>query len=813
MTIRCNPSGALSSLLLSVGLAALTASCSPPSPHREELGTASLALSPGELLISEIYYNAPGSNDDDEEWFEVHNTSAAPIDLQGWTFKDNKNEHVIAESVVVPPGGYVVLGQNADPAKNGGVTVAYGYGTAISLSNSGDELHLIAPDGKTEIDAVVFGAGSPWPASVDGASIALAPDQMTPWANDAAASWCLSLQTFGTGKGSPGAANPGCGSVGPLGLAPAPGELVINEVMFDSDAVGDSSGEWLEIFNATADKTLDLRTVRLVSDDQAGGTQAHQLSAPSPLLLAPGGYFVLATSADPSVNGGVSGAYAYGQDVKLSNASDAVWLEVPGPGAPALIDKVIYTGTAAYTGKSRSLSPAWQSAQANDDPAHWCPSETPYGAGDLGTPGKANDTCPDGAAGQGAGGAAGQAAGGAAGQSAGGTAGQGAGGAGGAGGAAQGGASQAGAGQGGQAGAGQGGQAGQAGACVAAFHKLDINQPDAPGAPKDTAEAVELQITGDFLPGVTTLADCGVATLSPFDPDADAAGVCGPKAKYENEQPIGALVVPASGFVIIGNIPQADLPLTDGAGATSAVLGNGPAYLALRDAQGAVVAAVSYADNDAPDVHAQCDPGPATQIPADANASDAASSNQVLARCPDGWKLLLEGEITWKAPNACAGAAGAGGSAGSQGGTAGAAGSAGAGAAGAGAAGAGAAGAGAGASGGNQPGGSGSGAGASSGNQPGAAGTSAGASVGNQSGAGAPGAAGGPATGAGGAPGGVESTPVNAPSSCSLGAPGGATVVGQWGWLLVALGLASRRRPAVSCGAGSRRCGRRPCRT
>jgi MYXO-CTERM domain-containing protein len=329
------------------------------------------------------------------------------------------------------------------------------------------------------------------------------------------------------------------------------------------------------------------------------------------------------------------------------------------------------------------------------------------------------------------------------------------------------------------------------------LHKIDLNQPDPPGAPKDAFEAVELRVDGPILPGTTTLADCGVTTVSPFDADA-TAGVCGAKAGYYNELSVGDLVIPASGFVVVGNIPASDRPWNNKDGAPATVIQNGPDYLALRGPDGGIVDAVSYADNDAPDLYADCATfASATKIPADANTKDSPALNQVLALCQDGtWKLLLEAEIAWKSPNPC-GAAGTGGAGGS--GSGGAGGSSAAGAGGSGQGGSNTAGAGgstAGGAGGSGTAGSGQ-AGSGQGGSPGGTGGGPPGSGGaGGSGAAGSGTAGAPAGGQGGAPGsGVpsgEATQEDGDCSCQTpGAPGSA----RGGLALLGLAaLAIRRR-------------------
>ena len=107
------------------------------------------------------------------EWFEVHNPGMQDVDIDSWTISDNGSDsHVIANGgpLIVPAGGYIVLGNNANAATNGGVTVAYAY-SGVFLANGDDELVLTRLDGG-EADRVEWDGGPVWP-DPNGASMAL----------------------------------------------------------------------------------------------------------------------------------------------------------------------------------------------------------------------------------------------------------------------------------------------------------------------------------------------------------------------------------------------------------------------------------------------------------------------------------------------------------------------------------------------------------------------------------------------------------------------------------------------------------------
>ena len=93
--------------------------------------------------------NPSAVSDSSGEWFEVHNSSGADVNINGWIIEDNDSDsHVINNGgpLVVPAGGYLVLGNNDNSGTNGGVTVAYSYDNDMFLSNSSDELVLSRGD-------------------------------------------------------------------------------------------------------------------------------------------------------------------------------------------------------------------------------------------------------------------------------------------------------------------------------------------------------------------------------------------------------------------------------------------------------------------------------------------------------------------------------------------------------------------------------------------------------------------------------------------------------------------------------------------
>jgi large repetitive protein len=195
----------------------------------------------GELVINEIHAN-PTVDDADGEWFELWNTSLGAIDLFGFEVFDTAgNNFVVDQPFEVPAGDYVVLGNNADPAANGGAPVDFEWDSAgfFSLNNGGDSVTLLAPDGVV-IDAVDYDLAG-FPDVFAGVSLALDPEFADAVSNDDGVSWSLSTVPFGDGDlGTPGAENTDlCAGADSTGDTDSDGDCDDVDTDDDNDGVDD----------------------------------------------------------------------------------------------------------------------------------------------------------------------------------------------------------------------------------------------------------------------------------------------------------------------------------------------------------------------------------------------------------------------------------------------------------------------------------------------------------------------------------------------------------------------------------------------
>jgi hypothetical protein len=167
------------------------------------------------------------------------------------------------------------------------------------------------------------------------------------------------------------------------------GQIVVTELMHDTDVVGDDFGEWFEIYNPDAAVTYDLYGCQIRDLANAHTIVAH-------LTVPPHAFRTLAIFA---TGGGFVPDYTYSGIKFDNNAADEVNIYC----GSTLIDKFAYSASlASVSGHAFSLDPTHYSAVDNDNPANYCLAEVVYNMAvsgsnvirDYGTPGMTNPPCP-----------------------------------------------------------------------------------------------------------------------------------------------------------------------------------------------------------------------------------------------------------------------------------------------------------------------------------------------------------------------------------------------------------------------------------
>jgi len=352
-------------------------------------GDCAAGLLSGDVVITEIMAN-PAGTDSGKEWFELYNATTDPLDLAGLRLVSSKEdessekEHLM-EALEIDGEGYVVVGGVLNDEGIRPDYVDYGYeGDLGDLRNTAGRLAVAC--GETIIDEVTYAeVGDGVSRGYDGART---PDAS---GNDDITAWCDATSVFEADqRGTPGGRNDACLGGTPTTcvedgetrdvIAPMPGDLVITEFHANPMATGDDDGEWFEV---QANARVDLNGLEFGREpgEPDGGVAALDC-----VTVEAGQYLVFARGEDPGVNGGlpdVTGVF----DFSLANSAGRLFI---GRGGEEL-DAVSWVSTS--DGAASNLDPDYADPTANDDPGVFCPSTTAYGAGDLGTPGAANEQC------------------------------------------------------------------------------------------------------------------------------------------------------------------------------------------------------------------------------------------------------------------------------------------------------------------------------------------------------------------------------------------------------------------------------------
>jgi beta-lactamase superfamily II metal-dependent hydrolase len=156
------------------------------------------------------------------------------------------------------------------------------------------------------------------------------------------------------------------------------GQVVINEVMADPNAVIDTDGEWFEVTNRGT-SAVNIQGWTIAGNNDTNHTITGSVTIPAR------GYVVLARNGSSGLNGGVVASYAYGT---MTMANTADWIALRD-GSGASVDSVSWS-TAMPAGSSRGVTdPDADNLDAKGP--NWHTSAVSYGSGDKGTPGAQND--------------------------------------------------------------------------------------------------------------------------------------------------------------------------------------------------------------------------------------------------------------------------------------------------------------------------------------------------------------------------------------------------------------------------------------
>lgn len=162
-----------------------------------------------QIVVNEMMPDPFGS-DSNQEWVELHNPTSQPVDINGWQIRDCGTQAftLTGPNMVIPPGGYFVVGMDNNPTTNGGIPVDLAYGQGFYLPNTVGAVLLY--DGSAFdanlVDQTRYSSFEPWDSFYSGSSI----ERRSP-TNDGTqpTSWEAGSSSFGVGdnEGTPGERN------------------------------------------------------------------------------------------------------------------------------------------------------------------------------------------------------------------------------------------------------------------------------------------------------------------------------------------------------------------------------------------------------------------------------------------------------------------------------------------------------------------------------------------------------------------------------------------------------------------------------
>ena len=157
---------------------------------------------PSLVVINEINYNS-AADFNAGDWIELYYPGESAIDLSGWLFRDDRDDHVfrIPDDTWLAPGDYLVICRDSTLFRAAFPTADRFIGNFdFGLSSSGDQVRIFN-DADSLIDFVEYGSQSPWPVQANGggSTLELKNPRLD---NSLAENWSAS-----TGHGTPGRVN------------------------------------------------------------------------------------------------------------------------------------------------------------------------------------------------------------------------------------------------------------------------------------------------------------------------------------------------------------------------------------------------------------------------------------------------------------------------------------------------------------------------------------------------------------------------------------------------------------------------------
>ena len=126
------------------------------------------------VVINEINYNSDSTNDTGD-WIELYNSNDEAMNLSGWIFKDDENDHafIISEGTVLDSDDYLIIAKDLDAFTSIYTDVQNVIGNFdFGLSSTADQVRIYDTDNLLQ-DSVAYLSIQPWPTTPNGQGFTL----------------------------------------------------------------------------------------------------------------------------------------------------------------------------------------------------------------------------------------------------------------------------------------------------------------------------------------------------------------------------------------------------------------------------------------------------------------------------------------------------------------------------------------------------------------------------------------------------------------------------------------------------------------